>query len=257
VPTSVIGEQSELWGYVLKRKVGATARWRAHLQQRHCAGKVIYWSGVNDPYATPAAETKGVWSSLLDVPEDLRPERMIVQTRFTPDRDAQLIEQYAATTSCTDGGPPVVISFSLGTDRNDIIRAWERATPSFERRMKTIHTLCEHRLYVVATLSPFALWKDLGGTLRSLDAAGVAYVTILFFKENTHGARTPAPFLNFLHATHPELLDRNGRPNGFPHRAGAIVGKGVGGQPVIVPNSLGEVRQPHFLALTLTAVVGG
>ena len=51
------------------------------------------------------------------------------------------------------------------------------------------------------------MWDDLTGTLRVLDAVGVAYVTVLFFKENTHGARTPADFLKLLRANHPELLD--------------------------------------------------
>ena len=60
---------------------------------------------------------------------------------------------------------------------------------------------------MVATLSPFGLWNDLPGTMAHLKALGVAYITILFFKENTPSANTPKPFLANLRAEHPQLLD--------------------------------------------------
>jgi hypothetical protein len=60
---------------------------------------------------------------------------------------------------------------------------------------------------VVATLSPFGLWNDLTGTLEQLKAMGVAYVTVLFFKQGPRSANTPRAFLNYLHQEYPELLD--------------------------------------------------
>jgi DNA repair photolyase len=231
MPRALIGDRGERWGFFVKRKRRALDRWRNHLAQGRCAGKVIYWSGITDPYATPADETRGVWSALLDVPQARRPRRMIVQTRFAPDRDADLMARYAAQTPSSDDGPPIVVSYSIGTDRNDLIAAWERATPSFERRMKTVETLCRHSLFVVVTLSPFALWNDLAGTLRRLDDLGVPYVTVLFLKEGGHGARTPRPFLEFIRKTHPQLLNSQWQAERLieiqsvlgPHRV--IVGK--------------------------------
>jgi len=104
-------------------------------------------------------------------------------------------------------GVSVGESISIGTDRDDLIRAWERATPCFERRTKTVSALCEKGLFVVVTLSPFALWNDLAGTMHRLNAVGVAYVTILFFRHSCQGARTPALFLDYLRANYAQVLD--------------------------------------------------
>lgn len=162
-----------------------------------------------DALARRAHPALGVaaWETLCDAPGNLRPRRIVVQTRFRPDRDVALMTQYCDGTAPSDNGPPVVVSFSLGTDRNDLIRAWERATPSYERRMKSIETLRISGIFVVATLSPFGLWKDLEATLRQLQPWGVAYITVLFFKENTRYANIPPLFLQYLREHYPMLLD--------------------------------------------------
>ena len=54
------------------------------------------------------------------------------KTRFRPDRDVELIREYCHSTSPSDEGPSVLVSYSIGTDRNDLIHVWERATPLFE-----------------------------------------------------------------------------------------------------------------------------
>src|SRR5206468_2242309 len=107
----------------------------------------------------------------------MRPRRIVVQTRYPADRDADVMTRYAESTRPTDDGPAVAISYSLGTDRNDLIDAWEKATPSFERRVKTLETLAGRGLFVVATLSPMALWKDLPGVMAHLREAGIRYIT--------------------------------------------------------------------------------
>jgi hypothetical protein len=97
----------------------------------------------------------------------------------------------------------------MGTDRDDIIRAWERATPLFGQRMRCVENLRGAGLFVVATLSPFGLWDDLEGTAAQLKALGVAYLTILFFKDGGGSTNTPKSFLSLLRTKHPEVLDRD------------------------------------------------
>ena len=131
----------------------------------------------------------------------------MIQTRFRPDRDIELIGQYGKCTTASDGGPPVLVSYSIGTDRNDLIQAWEKATPLFEQRMEAIAKLRQFDVFVVATLSPFCLWDDLVGTLKRFKVWEVAYITCLFMKVNSMSANTPVGFIRYVWANYPELLD--------------------------------------------------
>ncbi|MBV9852133.1 MAG: radical SAM protein [Armatimonadetes bacterium] len=206
-PPDVAGPGGRDWGYRVRLKRDAVARLARHLDRGDLADKTVYWSGVTDPYAAPPATTAGVWRALSDAPAGRRPRRLVVQTRFPADRDAAAMADYAAATAAADGGPAVVVSFSVGTDREDLIRAWERATPGFARRLRSIETLCAAGLCVVATLSPLGPWGDLPGAAARLRAMGVAYVTILPFKAGTRHANTPRSFLNYLRGAYPMLLD--------------------------------------------------
>jgi DNA repair photolyase len=206
-PSAVRGPQGRHWGFVVRNKEEVPHKLRKHVDQGALADKAIYWSGVTDPYATQPSVTRALWQALCDAPAHLRPRRIAVQTRFRPDRDADLIAAYCHTTSASDHGPAVVVSYSIGTDRNDLIRAWERVTPSFEQRMRTIEALRRAGIFVVATLSPFGLWQNLPATLGKFKAWGVAYITVLFFKERTTSANTPERFLTYLREQYPILLD--------------------------------------------------
>jgi DNA repair photolyase len=206
-PSAVRGPQGRHWGFVVRDKTDVARKLRKHLSQGALADKTIYWSGITDPYAAQPGETRAVWQVLCETPFPLRPRRIAVQTRFRADRDAALIAHYGRETAPSDQGPAVVVSYSIGTDRNDLIRAWERATPSFEQRMRTIESLRRAGIFVVATLSPFGLWTNLPATLHQLKAWGVAYITVLFFKEGTSSANTPQHFLTYLRAQYPVLLD--------------------------------------------------
>ena len=207
VPQTVRGEQGETWGFVVREKTAIIPQLTKYLQQGRLTDKTIYWSGVTDPYAAAPALTRIGWETLLQTPQALRPRRLVVQTRFRPDRDAALMQQYSTSTMTSDGGPPLLISYSVGTDRNDLIADWERATPLFEQRMHAIQTLCEAGLWVVVTVSPLGLWRDLPGALAQFKAWGVAYLTCLFFKEHTPSANTPRHFLAYLREHYPLLLD--------------------------------------------------
>ena len=206
-PTKVRGSKGENWGFVVRNKEAVIAKLKKHLNSGRLADKTIYWSGVTDPYAAPPAITAELWEILLGTPETLKPKRIVIQTRFRPDRDIELISQYQKVTTPSDGGPPVLVSYSVGTDRNDLIQAWEKSTPLFEHRMEAIAKLRQFDVFVVATLSPFCLWDDLVGTLRQFKAREVAYITCLFMKVNTMSANTPVGFVSYVRANYPELLD--------------------------------------------------
>jgi len=164
-PQAVKGPAGKSWGFAVRNKRNVPQKFSRRLEKGKLADKTIYWSGVTDAYAAPPKVTHAIWQRLGDAAVELRPRRMVVQTRFRPDRDVDLMKRYYECTSPSDDGPPVVVSFSIGTDRTDLIRAWERATPLYERRMNSIRTLRDAGIFVVATLSPFGLWKDLEGTL--------------------------------------------------------------------------------------------
>jgi DNA repair photolyase len=206
-PGAVRGESGERWGFEVRPKQDVLELFQGHLERGELAGKSIYWSGVTDPYATPSGQTRGIWELLCAAESHLRPRRMIVQTRFRPDRDVEQMAEYERSTLTSDGGPAVVVSYSIGTDRDDLIRAWERATPSYETRMDAIQTLREAGIWVVPTLSPFGLWNDLPTTLGKFREWDIPYITALFFKRDTNSANTPWHFLAYLEREYPMLLD--------------------------------------------------
>lgn len=206
-PADVRGKHGANWGFLVRTKENVIAKLKKSLQKGELADKTIYWSGITDPYTSTPKLTRAVWETYLETPQEQRPRRIIVQTRFRPDRDAALMKHYNDSTITTDGGPAVVVSYSIGTDRNDLIAAWEGATPRFEQRLHAIHALRQAGIWVIATLSPLALWNDLSSTLKQFRAWGVAYVTCLVFKEHTPSANTPPHFLAYLREYYPLLLN--------------------------------------------------
>ncbi len=203
-PESLRGGQ---WGFEVRPKRDVEKRFAMHVQRGDLADKTVYWSGVTDPYATPPAETQTMWETLNQAPVHMRPRRIAIQTRYRPDRDAEAIAAYLQSTHPSDDGPAVVVSYSIGTDREDLIRAWERATPSYKQRMTAIKTLRQAGIWVVPTLSPFGLWNDLQGTLEQFKEWEILYLTTLFFKKNTDSANTPSQFIQYLEREYPMLLN--------------------------------------------------
>lgn len=197
----------ERWGFEVRTKRNPIRQLERYLGDGRLAGKTVYWSGVTDPYAAKKSVTREVWSRLNACPVSLRPERLVIQSRFRPDRDADAIAEYGETTTSRDGRPPVLVSYSIGTDRDDMIHAWERATPTFEQRLTAIKKLRAVGVFVVPTLSPFGLWNDLPRTLHRFDSLGVSFITVLFFKARTRTANTPRDFIQHLERDYPRLLD--------------------------------------------------
>jgi DNA repair photolyase len=237
------------WGFEVRTKTGATAKARSQLERGALADKTVYWSGVTDPYAASPVLTRDFWQALSDQPPERRPRRIVVQSRFRPDRDAALMSRYCATTHPTDQGPAVVVSYSIGTDRNDLIRAWEHATPTYESRLQALRSLHDADIFTVATLSPFGLWRNLTDAVRCFDDAGVAYLTILFFKERTGATTTPRLFLDYLRSNHPELLDPGWQAERL-NDIRSIVGRRVlVGQP-----GFASLARPHDFLSSLNVV---
>lgn len=206
-PTAVKGKNGRTWGFRVRNKKDVIPQLTKYLAGGELADKTIYWSGITDPYAAPPPLTQAIWTTLIDSAPHLRPRRIAVQTRFRPDRDVELMQRYARTTLPSDKGPAVLISYSVGTDRNDLIAAWERATPPFESRCLAIRTLCEAGIFTVATLSPLGLWNDLTGALAQFKAWRVAYLTCLFLKDHAGPSDTPARFLAYIREHYPALLE--------------------------------------------------
>lgn len=206
-PASVRGKQGRTWGYIIRNKENVIPKFEKYLYEEKLSDKTIYWSGVTDPYAAAPGITRQLWETLLHAPLTQRPRRLVVQSRFRPDRDVELMQAYHQTTPTSDGGPAVVISYSIGTDRNDLIGAWEKSTPFFEQRTAAIQTLTAADLCVIATLSPLGPWHDLPSTLLRFKDWGVSYLTTLFIKENSDSSNTPPLFLAYIRKHYPELLD--------------------------------------------------
>ncbi len=119
------------WGFEVRDKISVDEKLARTLLRGELSDKTVYWSGVTDAYAASPAVTKQVWERLIQCPPGLRPRRLVVQTRFRPSRDAELMAEYEGSSFPSDGGPAVVVSYSIGTDRQDLIDAWELRTPSF------------------------------------------------------------------------------------------------------------------------------
>ncbi|MCK5795381.1 MAG: hypothetical protein KAH12_11780, partial [Anaerolineales bacterium] len=196
-------------GFEIREKKNAISRLKGHLDSGLLAGKKLYWSAVTDPYAVRPSVTRALWETLLVTPQNLRPCRIVVQTRFRVDRDRKLISEYAESTQTPDGRTPALISFTISTDRNDLIYSWERATPDYEQRMNALVSLRKSGIQVIPTLSPFSIWNDLRLTLNRFREMDIRVISVIFLKEGTSTANTPRPFLEYTKKYNPCLLDKS------------------------------------------------
>lgn len=195
------------WGFEVREKSDPAIRLRYLLENGVLADKKVYWSAVTDPYAVRGSVTRDIWKVLIDTPTNLRPRRILVQSRFKVDRDKELIADYASSFSGSDALPSVVVSLTIGTDRDDLIHSWERATPDFGQRMKTLQRLRQAGIKVIPTLSPFSIWNDLTLTMEQFRELDIRMISVIFLKERTSTARTPQAFLRYIKRNFPCLLD--------------------------------------------------
>lgn len=195
------------WGFEVRSKKDSLGKLKRALLKGVLADRTIYWSAVTDPYAVKGSFTRDFWRIMLDTPLRLRPRRIVVQSRFRVGRDRSLIAQYLDSTRPSDDLPAVVVSLTVGTDRDDLIHSWERATPDYGQRMKTVAALRNSGIKVIPTLSPFSLWNDLELTLRRFREMDIRMISVIFLKEKTSTARTPGPFIEYIRRRFPLILD--------------------------------------------------
>ena len=243
------GPGGRLWGYRVFNKEQVIAQFRQNLVAGVLRDRTIYWSGVTDPYAAPPAVTRGLWDTLIESPPPLRPRRIVVQTRFRPDRDREWMAAHCASTAPSDGGPAVVVSFSVGTDRDDLIRAWEKSTPKHAQRLSAIENLRGAGITVIPTLSPFALWHDLAGTLHRFQSLEIPTITVLFFKQTpptSRSATTPRRFLDYLRREYPMLLDETWQAERLDEM------RSIYGPNRVIPGQAGfeTLTRPHTIGMT-------
>ncbi|MEM7133409.1 MAG: hypothetical protein AAF702_44345 [Chloroflexota bacterium] len=244
VPKTIRGEYGEQWGFVVKNKEKVVNKLIRELNKGTLADKTIYWSGVTDPYASPPAVTHELWQALIATESHLKPRRIAIQSRFHVDRDVEMLAEHVNSTSSSDGGPPVVVSYSIGTDRNDLIAAWEKSTPWFEQRMNVIQNLRARDTCVVATLSPLGLWDELEVALHQLKEWGVPYITTLLFKEGNRGANTPRRFRAYLKEHYPMLMDE-----GWQAEMATSMRSAYGENRVLVGQAgFASLTKPHLVA---------
>ena len=127
---------------------------RKELRLGKLAGLSIYWSGVTEPYAASPGVTRDYWKAMIATKSSLRPKIIAIQTRMNPTRDIDQIVKYIETSLCFDDCPPVVVSYSIGTDRQDIIDSWEMRTPSFVKRMEYIKKTARTRSLGCSDVEP-------------------------------------------------------------------------------------------------------
>jgi DNA repair photolyase len=128
------------WGESTTFKQNAADLLRRELRPH----QVIYCSPLTDPYQPAEAEGQimpGILQAVIDRP----PACFVIQTRGPLIlRDLDLLRSI----------PPLRVSFSITTDREDVRRAFEPHCASIEDRWDTVQKLREAGIEVSVTLAP-------------------------------------------------------------------------------------------------------
>jgi DNA repair photolyase len=131
------------WGQFTTFKTNAAKLLRRELRP----GQIVYCSPLVDPYQ-PAEAERRIMPEILDAVIDSPPLVFVFQTRGPLIlRDLDRLRQVAARTI-------VRVSFSIPTNRDDILRLYEPHCPSFEARLETVRVLRQAGIETYATLAP-------------------------------------------------------------------------------------------------------
>ena len=136
-------EDWQHWGQFTTFKSNA-----ADLLRRELRGhQSIYCSPLVDPYQPAEAEEcliPGILEAVLDRP----PRVFTLQTRGPLIlRDLEILQAISARTTLR-------VSFSLPTNRNDVLKLYEPRCPTFAERIATIRVLRDAGIETFATLAP-------------------------------------------------------------------------------------------------------
>jgi DNA repair photolyase len=136
-------EDWERWGQFTTFKSNAAALLRRELREH----QTIYCSPLVDPYQPAEAEElqmPGILDAVLDRP----PRVFVLQTRGPLIlRDLEKLQVVAGRTTLR-------VSFSIPTNRDDILRLYEPRCPSFAERIATVRALRAAGIETYATLAP-------------------------------------------------------------------------------------------------------
>jgi DNA repair photolyase len=131
------------WGQFTTFKTNAAELLRRELRP----GQIIYCSPLVDPYQ-PAEAEQQIMPLILDAVIDAPPRIFVLQTRGPLIlRDLDRLCRLAARTT-------VRVSFSIPTNREDILRLYEPHCPSFQERLETVRALRQAGIETYATLAP-------------------------------------------------------------------------------------------------------
>ena len=125
----------------------------------------IYCSPLVDPYQ-PAEAVEQQMPRILDALIDSPPRVFTLQTRGPLIvRDLDRLRVLARRTTLR-------VSFSITTDRDDVLRLYEPHCPSFAERLKTVRALREGGIETYATLAPLLPCDPEALTKAVIDATG-------------------------------------------------------------------------------------
>jgi DNA repair photolyase len=140
----------KVWGEWVKAKVNAPDLLKQELEaakRKGIFGKLrIFMSTATDPYQGPEASLKITRRVLETFAMSGQFGFLVVQTRSPMiERDIDLLQRL---------GSSVAVSFTIETNRDDVRRQITPASPSIERRLKTLERLTEAGLRTQAAISP-------------------------------------------------------------------------------------------------------
>lgn len=133
-------EDWERWGQFTTFKTNAAELLRRELRP----GQLIYCSSLVDPYQ-PAEAERLAMPPLLEALAERPPELFVIQTRSPLTvRDIPLLRRIRR----------VRVSFSLTTNRDEVLRRYEPHSPTWRERLAAMRELRAAGIEVYATLAP-------------------------------------------------------------------------------------------------------
>jgi DNA repair photolyase len=136
-------EDWEHWGQFTTFKTNAAELLRRELRPH----QRIYCSPLVDPYQ-PAEVQERLMPGILEAVRAHPPRVFTIQTRGPLIlRDLELLQTIAALTTLR-------VSFSIPTNRNDVLRLYEPRCPTFGDRIATVRALRAAGIETYATLAP-------------------------------------------------------------------------------------------------------
>jgi DNA repair photolyase len=149
------------WGQFTTFKSNASALLRRELRE----SQKVYCSPLVDPYQPAEAEARQM-PTILDAVLERPPSVFVVQTRGPAIlRDLATLQAIARVTTLR-------VSFSIPTNRDDVLRLYEPRCAGFAERIATVRTLRGAGIETYATLAPLLPCDPEDLARAALEASG-------------------------------------------------------------------------------------